>query len=118
MSKTKQYAYNSYQAGQGAPIKPKMVFRQTPKGQPDLTKLIGIGTIVSTNYGSGPYCVAEIHEVTELGYKTHSLVCRMEKGGGNYFINELVAINNRILRLFGNNDDEVFVLGGGQLSLF
>lgn len=36
---------------------------------------------------------------------------------GQAYLNELVAVDGHLLHLFGNNDDEVIVMGGGQLTL-
>ncbi|MCG7952658.1 MAG: hypothetical protein N0E56_15780 [Candidatus Thiodiazotropha endolucinida] len=111
-------AHTSCQAELGFPIAPGMVFRQTPPEQATVPQIIGIGSMVSTSYGTGPYRVLSIHDEEVLGYATHNLVCEKEGRKGHYYINELVAVNGRILHLFGNNDDEVILHGGGQLCLF
>lgn len=81
-----------------------------PAGPP-LPKLIKRGTIVKTSYDTGPYVVKEVSPYTDYGVETHSLKCRhVNGGGGEYFLNELVAVDGRVLHLFLANEDEVFII--------
>lgn len=79
-----------------------------PSG-PRFCDLIGVGTVVRTSYGTGPYIVKDIREFVDYGVETYSLVCSDVDKSGRYFLNELVAVDGRMLALFVANDDEVFV---------
>lgn len=80
-----------------------MAFRQTPRGQPRVPQLVGLGAVVTTNYGTGPYRVVAIHEERVMGHQTSSLECERLDRPGQAWLNELVAVDGRILHLFGNN---------------
>lgn len=96
---------------------------RTPAGPP-IHALVRPGTVVTTSYGSGPYHVHQLSgphtfRPKEGGEFAHwSLILspirdfdpassRFPKG--DHFINEVVAVNGRLLHLFENNDDEVLI---------
>lgn len=81
-----------------------------PSGAP-LPELVETGTLVKTSYGSGPYVVKKIAPFVDYGVQTYSLRCRSPVLSGEFFLNELVAVDGRILALFLANEDEVFLLG-------
>lgn len=92
--------------------------RSTPAGQPTVRDLVPIGSVVRTNYGSGPYRVTRITEHAIYGRMVFSLTCEDLQGRGNYYLNELVAVDGRLLKLFPANTDEVFIEDpAGQLVL-
>lgn len=110
--------------------------RQTETGQPTVDELLLPGMMIETNYGTGTYVV---HEVTQYdlsrqsrklaGKIAWSIVCTdpddvtMKRF---YYLNEYVAIDGRIVSLFPNNENEVWIIEGleygveksGQLRLF
>lgn len=108
-------AHSRYQAKLDFPV--KCGFRQTPLGESMLPEIVKPGNIIETNYG-GPtyYRVNKIVSGTEEGFPPcHSLLLSLIRHGklyhGDFLINELVAVGGRILKLFENNSDEVFILG-------
>ncbi len=93
-------------------------YRNTPAGQPEVDDLVKPGDVVWTNYDTGPYLVKAVrrhdYQVSEQhdlgGLQSFSLVLNsMDKRGADCGINELVSVDGRLLKLFANNDDEVFV---------
>ena len=102
--------------------------RITPQGQPMVDELVFVGDIIETDYGTGG-------RVIHLAkYKTYGLpvftvvyvdVDTKPNKNGSYrqsdhrWINELVAQDSRVLKLFETNDDEVILTGKteGQSSL-
>ena len=81
-----------------------------PSGIP-LPELVKPGTVVKTSYGTGPYIVKSVSRWEIYGVETHSLVCKSsEDSNGDSYLNNLVAVDGRILQLFLANEDEVFVL--------
>jgi hypothetical protein len=112
------HAHTAYQVEVGFELDPDMAFRQTPDGQLMVPQLAGPGSIVRTNYGTGPYrVIAVTGPHLEMGCETWSLTCEELDRPGQAYLNELVAVDGRLLHLFGNNDDEVIVMSGGQLTL-
>jgi len=99
------------------------LYRRTPDGEPSVCDLIKIGTIVKSNYSDQEYIVAALNKCEyqpQERPKEHifeewslSLIDRKTKKGG-FFINELVAVGGRILKLFMANDDEVYILGSTE----
>jgi len=93
--------------------------RLTPPGQPTVPDLVKPGDVVRTSYDSGLYIVEEVAgPYTEGGYPPHyTLVCtRLYPHPGRlrdtrFWLNELVAQDGRLLKLFEVNQDEVFVVG-------
>ncbi|MCK5012206.1 MAG: hypothetical protein KAS66_00140 [Candidatus Omnitrophica bacterium] len=118
MGAWKQYAHNSCQHELGYPIPPGMIFRQTPEDQADVAGLIGPGAIISTSYSDRLHRVISIGEYEVMGHKTYSLGAMYLDFDTDSCFSELVAVDGRILKLFGNNDDEIIIHTGGQLSFF
>lgn len=111
-------AHSVYQVGIGY-VAPG-VYRQTPAGQPEVDSLVKPGDVVWTSYDSGPYLVKAVrridYQVSDQhdlgGLHSFSLAMKtMDGRGADCGINELVAMDGRLLKLFANNDDEVFVAG-------
>ena len=83
------------------------------------SELVHIGTVVRTSYNTGPYVVEQINEHIIYGLKTISLVCSLPDakrrkdgqmmGEPDGWLNEIVAMDGRLLKLFKANEDEVFV---------
>ena len=87
-----------------------LMFRQTPHGQPEVDALLAVGDLVWTSYGTGPYLVKCVTCHEWRGLRQFSLVLNDADGRkGDSYINELVAVDGRLLKLFANNQDEVFV---------
>lgn len=87
-----------------------LMFRQTPHGQPEVDELLAVGDLVWTSYGTGPYLVKRVIRHEWRGLRQYSLVLNDADGRkGDSFINEVVAVDGRLLKMFANNQDEVFV---------
>lgn len=91
-------------------------YRQTPHGQPEVDGLVVPGDTVWTSYGSGPYVVKAVNPYDCQGLRCFSLVLldlggegRRRKREADGWINEVVAVDGRLLKLFTRNEDEVFV---------
>lgn len=97
-------------------------YRQTPNGQAEVDALVRSGDVVWTNYDSGPFLVKEVKRFDcqaegLQGLRSYTLVMKSLDGrGANCWINELVAVDGRLLKLFANNADEVFVAGGAGVE--
>lgn len=108
-------AVSGYQADAG--FKDLMQYRQTPIGQPEVDGLVLPGDTVWTSYGSGPYIVKEVAAQECRGMRCFTLVLldlgdaasRKRKREADGWINEVVAVDGRLLKLFAANDDEIFV---------
>lgn len=110
-------AQGIYQAEIGFPV--EYSFRR-PTGAP-IADLVQPGSIVTTNYGTGPYCVVEV--AGPYPYDDgcqHWSLCMIDANWRDHrksmpavhaWINEIVPVDGRLLMLFENNTDEVFVLG-------
>ncbi len=107
-------------------------YRVTPTGQETVPEIVKVGDIVYSSYSDIRYRVESINE-QDTHYDapegrsvsappSHGLVlsdidAKRTKGGNlpkNYsysYINELVAVDGRLLKLFQANADEVFVEG-------
>ena len=100
-----------------------------PSGPP-FTKLVQIGQVVRTNYSSfnpsgadirvpfaeeKPYIVEGIHKFEDYGVECYSLTLSDTDGRRGYSINELVAVDGKMLHLFLANEDAVFVDNDYQL---
>jgi len=99
-------------------------YRVTPPGEKKVPEILTPGTIITTSWGTGPHVVLEVagpffyhdpdsSDVFEhwgIGIQTPGewAAGRKEASGG---INDLVAVGARILHLFENNSDEVFIVG-------
>lgn len=91
-----------------------------PSG-PSVRELCPPGTIVRTNYGTGPYEVVDVsgphsfeHEGERLEHFSLNLchvAQRPAKGKpkAHAWVNDLVAVDGRLLKICGNNDDEVLI---------
>lgn len=98
------------------------VLRRTPKGEPVVKDLVGIGDEIGTNYGLKTPCgiVESVTSCTCHGLPVYSITytpldAKRTKDGkpakaALCWINELVAQNGKILKLFSNSSDEVFVI--------
>lgn len=80
-----------------------------PSGTP-FPEIIKVGTLIKTSYGTGPYAVKNIIPCSDYGVQTYHLTCRSPTRSGEFLLNELVAVDGRILALFLANQDEVFLL--------
>lgn len=108
-------ASSGYQADIG--LKDLMRYRQTPIGQPEVDGLVLPGDTVWTSYGSGPYIVKEVAAQECYGMRCFTLVLldlgdagqRKRKREADGWINEVVAVDGRLLKLFAVNNDEIFV---------
>lgn len=117
-------AHSGYQADIG--MRDLSVYRQTPHGQPEVDALVFPGDTVWTTYGTGPYLVKEVTRQSWKGLSCFSLsLCsvdsdRRRKQEADSWINEVVAVDGRLLKLFANNEDEVFIarreLSGGYVE--
>ncbi|MBF9235629.1 hypothetical protein [Microvirga alba] len=117
-------------------------YRQTPDGQPTVADMVKPGMTVRTSYGTGGIVtnVSGPHPIWNPlkldypeGLETYSIVYATPEKYGRHTgkdlgcLNELVAVDGRILKLFGANEDEVLVEPvptqfpvnrAGQLALF
>ncbi|MCE4058472.1 hypothetical protein [Pseudomonas sp. Au-Pse12] len=108
-------AHSSYQADSG--FLDLQQYRQTPLGQPEVDSLVFPGDTVWTSYGSGPYVVREVAAQGCRGMRCFTLALvdlgedkpGKRKREANAWINEVVAVDGRLLKLFANNCDEVFI---------
>lgn len=95
---------------------------------PSIDALLPPGTIVRTNYGTGPYAVLKVSQVDgqripgqQDCYPAHwsldlvHLLRWADRRGKvpkpDSWINEVVPVDGRLLKLFEANDDEVFIVG-------
>jgi hypothetical protein len=107
-------AHSGYQAEMG--FRNLTQYRQTPHGQPEVDQLVFPGDTVWTSYGTGPYVVKEVTSYKCLGMRCFTLVLqdlgvcgKRRKREASGWINEVVAVDGRLLKLFANNEDEVFI---------
>jgi len=116
-----EFATNQYLRGlgYGDNLRHRFRFASSP-----IERLVRLGSIVRTSYGTGPYIVAEIamyeYRPPEGGWYPHwsFVVQRIAPDGaivwgdrGRGWLNEIVPRGRRLLALFESNDDEVFVIG-------
>lgn len=96
------------------------LYRKTPEGQPTVEDLVRKGSIVQSNYGDTVYIVSSVSKYEyrpkerpeDHIFYTYSLsLIDRKTGKGGFGINELVAVDGKILKLFMGNEDEVFILG-------
>ena len=118
-------ARNTYTAGLSEPTDGR--YRRTPEGQPKVPDFVAPGSVIRTNYDTGPYIVTKVSGPYEYrpddgdghAYEHYSLTMvhsskfreRPAKATlkGDSYINELVAVDGRLLKLFEANTDEVTV---------
>ena len=117
-------AHSTYTAGLGAPDRCR--YRRTPAGAPTVADLVQLGDKISTSYGTGGVVV----EVMEYFYAAptgetllHFTIVYVPpdraskyRDSDRCWINECVAIGDRILKLFEANADEVFVVYRAQAA--
>ncbi len=111
-------AHSTYAASLGAPDRCR--YRRTPPGAPTVADLVKPGDTVSTSYGTGGVVI----EVKEYFYAaptgemlSHFTIVYVPPDRGAKhrdtdlsWVNECVAVGNRILKLFEANTDEVFIV--------
>ena len=88
--------------------------RMTPKGQKTVEELVEEGDVIRTNYGTVGV-VVDVSKYTVYGLPVYTITFvnvfeKTEKREVLGWINECVAQDGRILRLFEANNDEVFVV--------
>ncbi len=103
---TPRYAHNLYLYEIGYPLDPEMEFRKTE----DLRAEIWEGCEFKSNYSETVYVVEKIVASVWNGYKFYWIEARDRDRDGKGYFDELVLVNGRIRKLFGNNEDELFVL--------
>ncbi len=117
-------AHSTYAAALGAPDRCR--YRRTPPGAPTVADLVRPGDTISTSYNTGGVVI----EVKEYFYAaamgetlSHFTIVYVPSDRASKYrdsdrswINECVAIGNRILKLFEANTDEVFVVGRIQTA--
>lgn len=111
-------AHSTYTADLGVPDRRQ--YRRTPPGSPTVADLVRPGDMVSTSYRTGGI----VTEVKEYFYAaptgetlSHFTIVYVPperaakyRGADRHWINECVAVGDRILMLFEANEDEVFVV--------
>jgi len=101
--------------------------RRTPPGQPTVSDIVKPGDIVKTTYDTGPYRVEKVRVYKSyVGDPIFTLIVsnpngRYKKDGratkeNLCWLNELVAVDGRLLAYFVNNDDEVIVVDSSQAT--
>jgi hypothetical protein len=117
-------AHSTYTASLGVPDRCR--YRRTPPGAPTVADLVRPGDKISTSYGTGGVVI----EVKEYFYAaamgetlSHFTIVYVPSDRASKYrdsdrswINECVAIGNRILKLFEANTDEVFVVDRAQAT--
>lgn len=112
-------AHSTYTADLGVPDRRQ--YRRTPPGSPTVADLVRPGDTVSTSYSTGGI----VTEVKQYFYAaptgetlSHFTIVygppersAKYRGTDRHWINECVAVGDRILMLFEANEDEVFVVG-------
>lgn len=91
-----------------------------PSG-PHWSELVKVGSIIKTNYNSGPYIVEHISErevygVLTIGFTLSYPDAKRKKDGTMWgdpdgWISEIVAVDGELLKLFLKNKDTVTVEG-------
>jgi hypothetical protein len=115
--KTTWEAHSTYTADLGVPDRRR--YRRTPPGAPTVADIVQPGDTVSTSYSPGGV-VIEVKEYfyaaptgETLSYFTIVSVpsnrAAKYRDSDRHWINECVAVGDRILMLFEANSDEVFI---------
>jgi len=111
-------AHSTYTTDLGVPDRRR--YRRTPPGAPTVADLVRPGDMVSTSYSTGGvvievreyFCAAPTGE--SLSHFTIVYVppdrAAKYRDSDRHWINECVAVGERILMLFEANTDEVFVV--------
>lgn len=131
-----QLAGSAYSANLG--FRDAGQYRSTPQGQKTVPEIITVGMKIRSSYGTGgivamvrgPFLYTA-NDGKEYSHYTLVYVppkiWGKHKSSDHHWINELVAVDGRILKLFEANSDEVFSENAtlivaadrrGQLSLF
>lgn len=111
-------AHSTYTADFGVPDRRR--YRRTPPGSPTVADLVRPGDTVSTSYSTGGVVI----EVKEYVYAaptgetmSHFTIVYVPpdraakyRDCDHHWINECVAVGDRMLMLFETNTDEVFVV--------
>lgn len=111
-------AHSTYTANLG--VRDRRRYRRTPPGAPTVADLVRPGDMVSTSYSTGGVVI----EVREYFYAaptgerlSHFTIVYVPpdraakyRDSDRHWINECVAVGERILMLFEANTDEVFVV--------
>lgn len=111
-------AHSTYAASLGAPDRCR--YRRTPPGAPTVADFVKPGDTISTSYGTGGVVI----EVKEYFYAapagetlSHFTIVYVppdraakHRDADRHWINECVAVGDRILKLFEANPDEVFIV--------
>ena len=101
--------------------------RITPEGQKKVDELIRGGDTIKTNYGDALGVVISVARYEVYGLTTFSIVyvpkekINKYRKSDHHYINELVSQDNKVLKLFETNKDEIFLIekkGIYQNSLF
>ncbi len=119
-------AHSIAQVQLGMKVSEAMPFRQTPKGQQTVDELLSPCDTIRTNYSDQAYVVRSITRHQWNGLHHWSLaLSHPGESQVSAWINEIVAIDGRLLKLFGNNGDEVIptttppiIDKQGQMMLF
>lgn len=115
-------AHSTYTAELGVPDRRR--YRRTPPGSPTVADLVQPGDTLATSYNTGGIVI----EVKEYFYAaptaetlSHFTIVYVPRDRAakyrdvdRHWINECVAIGDRILMLFEANTDEVFVVDRAQ----
>jgi hypothetical protein len=111
-------AHSIYTAGLGVPDRRR--YRRTPPGAPTVADLVRPGDTVFTSYSTGGVVIGVKEYLyaaptgETLSYFTIVYVppdrAAKYRDSNLHWINECVAVGNRILKLFEANTDEVFVV--------
>lgn len=113
-------ATNAYMRELGYGRKHRHRYRRASR---PISDLVRVGSIVRTNYGTGPYVVIEIAAFDDRPpeggwYPCYWLTVQPIRDGvwdrrssATGWLTEVVPYGRRLLHLFENNTDEVFVIG-------
>lgn len=106
------YAHTPYQADTAKmELDPEMHYRTEAPNGPTVKDLCPPGTIVATNYATGPYVVRTVSDRMWKGKRCWGLTCaQLRAKKADSYLNDYVAIDGRIRHLFGINNDEVLIL--------
>lgn len=117
-------AHSTYAAALGA--LDRCQYRRTPPGAPTVAGLVRPGETISTSYNTGGVVieVKEYFHAAPTGETlSHFTIVYVPSDRASKYrdtdlcwINECVAVGNRILKLFEANKDEVFVLGRARTA--
>lgn len=110
--KTGVYAHNPYQADTAQmELDPEMHYRTEAPNGPTVKDLCPPGTIVATNYETGPYVVRTVSDRMWKGRRCWGFTCaQLGAKKADSYLNDYVAIDGRIRHLFGSNSNEVLIL--------